>query len=828
MATSSRHPWLSVSGKLKCMSNPITGELDVSGLMCEVIDADGGATAIFAKSPDHTTWMTSDISHSATTALDVRSTTGWPTTGSLWVDSETIVYSGVTATQFTGLTRGALTSLAQGHYIGTASAARYPEVTSSIASIGGCRARLYVYGENDDPQGNGTQIWLGVVTKHPSFDGKAWRIAIDPITSILSKTLAADMQEPSKPRGIKYDWANRFSVTFERGDTGARLQVSFPNSASDRGFFENNDDFASYFNGLASAEITSEGWTSINAQIRVVPSGDDGYVIGVVSDSTIISVVQSSGFIDPVFLGPPTTITGGPVSPYVSGAEYYFVGQPSSVAGAGSVPRGYLGLSAYSAASDLAPEFPLGEIFIGGATVSSEIDMVAGSWKAFFYDESEDVSSILETRPATNSLILDLAYPPGFDGAVYRAHAWTASSLPELRLGRTYVADSTLHGALFSIINLAPTLLNKGGVPDLRSGDLDDSWTLLDTTSQPRVISSRRFTSLSDAELMTVVRNDLLLAGFMMGTSNQGKIAIAPIRNIVDTEAVAFEVAHPVVTEGVPTWEPTAYGMVNQVAVSRGYNGLEDEYTAQRLIIQNVAQFGRNPRPRTVTIEPKSTPAGPVESYAECVEVAQRVFSAYAGPYAIVNLKAPLAVYDTATIGAVGSITSPHLPDYESGTRGVTAKRMQVTGREVDLNKGVVTLRLYAPTNMAGGYAPGARITAESNVSGDTWDLTLSSVYLDSGTDAADWFLTSDIVTARAWDSTSTTTFDGTVLSSVGLVVRVLFTGSAAGLTTGTWFLTSRLASSAISATQARYAFLGDASMEVAFVSGTRPARRFA
>jgi cysteine-rich repeat protein len=67
--------------------------------------------------PTTFTTLSAALTATATTA-SVVSTTGYPTSGVLLVDSENIAYSGVTATSFTGLTRGALGTTAAAHASG--------------------------------------------------------------------------------------------------------------------------------------------------------------------------------------------------------------------------------------------------------------------------------------------------------------------------------------------------------------------------------------------------------------------------------------------------------------------------------------------------------------------------------------------------------------------------------------------------------------------------------------------------------------------------------------------------------------------------------------
>lgn len=835
MATATRFPWLSVrGGKLRCSSNPITGDLDVSGLQARIIDPQGGATAIFSGPPPNVTWLTAEVSPTAVT-IPVRSTTGWPSSGYLWLDSECIAYAslGGGGTSFDGCTRGALSSLAQTHYVNVGASQRYPEVTSSIVSIAGCRARLYVYGQTDDPQGDGSLIWIGVVTRHPTLAGPTWSIPIDPVTSVLNRSLASDLEEPTTARGIKYDWSNRFNITFQRQSNFDTLSVVAPQTGTYAvgGFFESNEEFANALNPIIAAQIVAQGWDAFGCSIRIIPT-PNSYMIGITQDgSELVDVnYQAQTDIDPVFAAKPTDIDGAAVASYSSGVEYYWRPTTASLAGAGSVPRGFLGYSdvGVGGAVSLADLYPVNELFIAGAEVGSSVDTLSIEWMEHGrFPKSETTPLVLDSDPVANSLFLDESFAPDAGVLPGRAHAWTAASAPKIRLGRTYTESGNIFTALVRIIGLAPTLLNAGSVPDLRAGDLGDGWNAIDGSEQPRIVRARRFTSFNEVSLMEVVRHELLLAGFMLGTDNTGKITIAPIRAPAQTELPDVTIDSVLVSDSLPVWEPSAYGMVNQVAFSRGYSALEDDYTVGRVTVRNVAEFGRNPTPRTAKIEPKSVPAAGVETQDEVLEVAQRLFAAYSGPYAVIRVDVPLTAFTNATIGAVVALTSRHIPDPDTGTMGVTARRCIVTGREVNLDTGAVSLRLYTSTSPIAGYAPEALILSEVNTSGNIWALTLDPQYFPSGTTAADWFLVGHVVRVRLWDSTTATTQDGTVTAAASNVVTVSFAGAVA-LGAGEWFLTFEQSNATLAASQYAFAFLGSSDMKVTKGAAEEPARRFA
>jgi len=66
---------------------------------------------------DYTTTLSGDINQSVTT-INVVSTTGFSTSGAIIIESEIITYTGITATSFTGCTRGAAGSSSTSHLTG--------------------------------------------------------------------------------------------------------------------------------------------------------------------------------------------------------------------------------------------------------------------------------------------------------------------------------------------------------------------------------------------------------------------------------------------------------------------------------------------------------------------------------------------------------------------------------------------------------------------------------------------------------------------------------------------------------------------------------------
>jgi hypothetical protein len=838
MATATRFPCLSVRGtKLKSIANPVTNDLDVSGFAVRIIDKDGLATASFGAFPTQRTWITADVTDSAT-SIAVRSTTGFPSTGTIWLDSEAITYTSVTgggSPSFNGLTRGALGSLAQYHYITSLGSSRFPEVTNRPVSMAGCRGKLYVYGQNDDPQGDGTLIWQGIVTRHPTFAGSSWQISLDPITSVLDRTISADLAEPATPRGIYYHALAPFKIRFIRPDVVSVIQVSFPLSATDRGFFESNEDFCSYLSDKIEDAVDAS-WSGNAISIVAVADGASSWHLEISTDGTIVEIYEQPGVIDPTFSALPYTADGLQVGtaavPWGADEAYAYWPTTASALGAGSVPRGYYGSAVDVPLPEaLAESFAPRRIYLSSPiALSTLVDACQIHWQSFsYFDEITHTPSITTTDTGDNFVEFAADSSTGaFPMPI--AKAFTSASIPEIRFGRTFTDGGSVWTTLSAIITAAPVGINAGGVPDLRSSDFDSaSWDDLDELSQPRIVRSRVFKSFSDVSLAELVKAELSLAGYFLSITATGTISISPIRNVVQTTRADWTLDGPLVSDGVPTWEPNAYGVVNQIQVRRGYDGIEDEYSLATVIVRNVGAFCRNPRPRPLVIEPKSVPAGNVaETYAEIVELSARMFSVFSAQYAKISISAPLTHFVTAVGGSVGSISTTLLPDGYTGSRGVEDLKVTTVGREIDLDSGNVAIKCVAVLNNATGYAPQSLITAESNISGNTWDVTLQdSGYLPSGTTADDWFLAGDVVLARLWDSTTGTTLSGTVASATANVVRVTFSASAAALTSGDWFLSYGNSSGLLQSAQFAYCFLADSTGLVDNAGAMVPADSF-
>jgi hypothetical protein len=140
-----------------------------------------------------------------------------------------------------------------------------------------------------------------------------------------------------------------------------------------------------------------------------------------------------------------------------------------------------------------------------------------------------------------------------------------------------------------------------------------------------------------------------------------------------------------------------------------------------------------------------------------------------------------------------------------------------VVGRELDLMGGVIELTVMLSTRRIAGYAPSALVTGQTNTSGNTWAITLSSSYFVSGDSAANHMLAGDVVEVYRFDSLTAGVVAGTVASAAANVVTVTFTGVWVP-STDEWVLThSRTFGGADTANMARYCIEADPTGRVNF-----------
>jgi hypothetical protein len=241
-----------------------------------------------------TTAVSGGTLSSVNTTVTVTSTTGFTTTGNILIDSETISYTGVTGTTFTGCTRG-LSGAGSGAATTHANGASVVQSTSFIgwgssATVGiGVQLRLWSqsnFGEDliFNPRGGALYYWANSATANTFNRG----VYLGPSQSIVTKagTITTDAYCPTIANFVLVSDASRFVLVFGCNDYGSTTQDPLLIRWSDQ------ESFATWY----SAATNQAGSYRLSHGSQIVTAIQTRQEILVLTDAAIYSMQ---------YLGPP-------------------------------------------------------------------------------------------------------------------------------------------------------------------------------------------------------------------------------------------------------------------------------------------------------------------------------------------------------------------------------------------------------------------------------------------------------------------------------------------------------------------------------------------
>lgn len=822
--TPPRYRGLSMSGfKISEQVDPLRATISAKGFTAVFVDDQSTMrwASQFASKPTRVTYLNADLTGGETTTITALDSSLFATSGYVWIGAEAIAYaSKASSTAFTTLTRGSLGTSAAAHYTGNGRDLRFPEITNRPRTLIGQRASVYAYGAGDSPTGDGTLIWRGVVAGDPAYEGGAWSLLIDPITSLLDQELGADLAEPIAPRGIYLP-----SVGVEGSVLGVAVQSRFrlnliesssttppvpiggvtieiPETGSSEYFWETQEEFVEYLNTLIASATSS-----FQSTIRAVSDGPDGYHFQVRTGATARYVtIGNAGYIgptEPVFEPSLVTVDGAPVDAVTTNADYYLrASGRQDIPGAGTVPRGF-----FRAISG--GEVPLNRIYLGGAVgLTSTITAALITWQDPEGDRSYSISSI---ESSTRSVLLSRDYTSGPTGDApvgwpASVRIYTREQLPEIRLGRR-LATGSVGDLVNTVANASATQVNQGALPDLRLTDVElGSWLSLSYDDQPSMVRDRRYWSWTPRELKELLSEELKLAGYYPYITSTGTIGVRRLELAPPTRQGTRT---PTVLSGgeagFPTYERSSFGKHNTTRLHTGYSFTEDDHEGPPIVFRDVGSFSQSPMARVLEIRPYSEYAGGIEPYDEVVALGARVSGVFGGPYQTVVIAVPLKDF-SVVVGDTVFLTTRHVPDSD-GTMGVSERPAIVIARQWEPRASVGRLTLLLTDLNIAGYSPEAVVSSQSNTSGNTWAITVGTTeFPASPFNTADmWFEAGDLVRVWELDDATSTLVSGTVVSASGNVVTVTF-GSTWTPGSSTWVLAYDLSSTPWQASQDKYA----------------------
>lgn len=243
-----------------------------------------------------TTAVSGGTLSNSNTTVTVTSTTGFTATGRILIDSETISYTGVTATTFTGCTRG-LSGAGSGAAATHANGAAVVQSTSFIgwgqsATVGiGVQLRLWSqsnFGEDliFNPRGGAMYYWANSASANTFDRGQL----LGPSSSVITKsgTITVDAYCPTVANFILVSDASRFVIAFGVNDSVAGSTVQDPLLI----YWSNQESFATWYPAITN----QAGSYRLSHGSQIVTAIQTRQEILVLTDAAIYSMQ---------YLGPP-------------------------------------------------------------------------------------------------------------------------------------------------------------------------------------------------------------------------------------------------------------------------------------------------------------------------------------------------------------------------------------------------------------------------------------------------------------------------------------------------------------------------------------------
>lgn len=784
-------------------------------------------TEQFYKRPTYSSWLSEDTT-SSSAGIGVLDTGSVVADDILHIGMEAFKVGSVVdpPPSFGGCTRGVWDTDAWAHYSEDGEDTIRVEVTDWPRAMTGRQVFVYAYGEGDLLSGDGTLIWSGKVADEPELqdDGVHWQLNVDNTARVLGQVIGENLEAPIAPRGVRYHPGCQLEVRIiERSGTdvvdGSSDSVRFIIGAesgtfgtSADSFYESQDEFCESLSDVIDTALGTAGFAS-SPTIRAVPD-ENGWHFEVTIDGTTpryIVIAASSpvdGDTNPAWV---VDAANDVVETVIGGEVVYVPWSTDGVAGARTVPRGMLGPanSAYlrNAGST--------KLYLGAGISASDI----GSLRFEFPADGSlpEASVILPLTDANDSeqsaTIAGWGSDPG--------RRYTAELLPELKPARVYVASGHVGDFVDALVTDAVSEMYRGNAPAVTSNDFNTSeWIsrIGDMATRPAV-SSRFFANGGEVELGDAIKHECRLVSAWIGFDSQGRMVPIETRTPVLTDPDVTEVE--ILRRPRPRQKKYGVGSAKGAIVKTGYQPTEDEWAGITHIIKDATALSRNPFAAMMEVEPRSRWHGgvrldgsPVDATRrrDIIESVEPIISMLGLPYAIVTFDTSLKAMDVLLGDGVKFTPSGHELPNPDGTRDPVEHVGMVVARTIDFQRARIQLKVFVAQQDYSGYAPAFGVTGQTNVSGNTWDLTcvIADPHLTGGstewgrsTDSiSDFISAGDEMQLYEWGVASPTVVDASVLSVSGSTVQV-----SASWTPGSskWVLRNG-ASANLTSAQRRYA----------------------
>lgn len=723
------------------------GTVSASGFTARIVDHERLWMPVFCRRPVRETFLTAEVSATATT-FAVSDSTGF--TGGMYVHigSECVrVNSAPTPTSIT-VTRGRFGTDALRWRIDSTDGSVRPgwvRITDSPERLESRRARLYVYGDGDNPQGDGHHVWMGVVSTEPAMAGpNEWTFTIDSVMRKFEQPLGADLGASMRPRGIR-----RISplvgqiYSFATPPSLGGNSPEIVNYTLQPGFWETQEDFCDDLTTALMASATAMStWTS--PSIAAIPEGESGYHIRWTTNVAhrFINIAQyddrdeidgqigNNAYWSLVWSEEARILT----HIQTAGRTYRaLTAEQQGIAefpGARSVPRGVVIASGevVGGSSD-APT----RVYVGGdsalAATGQDVAIITipGSDGAPARSFSAPISSADNTD---RYIVL----------GAQETFRFTASLLPEIRQARYYARRTTVSGFLTALTTNFADYASAGIYPHITSQDVHPSTNgFLDLARSP-VLIGRNYMSTQPVRLDALMAEEIKAAGLMMVPNDVSGYVIPRRVNMpsnLQSGLSSITDADINLREGWPEWEAARFGTLHSVQFQPSFDPVAKAHYKPTYVVQDERARSLNPLGQTLSVAMfsewdsmfSSVGGERVQrllSETELYELFEPTLSLMGQPYQVIRIACTLRAAQFLP-GDPLLVTSAHVPDWTTGTLGVTDLPCLIVGRRREWDRGVVWLTLIAQGRGLVGYTPSHNVTVSG--SGDTRTLLFNSLF---------------------------------------------------------------------------------------------------
>lgn len=691
----------------------------------------------------------------------------------------------------------------------------------------GRRCFLYAYSTSDDPAANGTCIWRGIVARPPRMSsGLNWTILAEPITTVFDQTVGAGDSTSWHIRGIYHHSRVPMTVWFRCNDQIYPELSPFVGRIT--GFYETAADWAANVTGVLNAMIATEDASALTVLGFEMNAGQPAFV-GSITGEEFFSVVVKDALDGDTTAGSPAMDENGPAQnsgdiagrfsitcgdtsgdfkvfdcfyppfwEYPLPAARALLGDPQlaqfgpvdPVLGAATQVAALFGVEEHPPVQYQDPEdttWPNNRLYlqhVDGLEIDDTL-MVRNP-----DDEDEPpvmtITDVVAINGGDPGKFIDI--DTSHMGALYFSDE--SSMVRVVRYGEGNDNWATF---MESIVARAPEA-NLGLTPYITSSDVNSAaWSALwDVYPFHDYWRYRTYRFVKPISVKDVLQPEFRVTGWMGRLELDGRFGVCQMPFVsssrtADHTLTDDEILLP--AEGMygafPTWEAQRDGLINIVFLQLGYSPLTDEtnplfdYTLR--MTQSISEHKSGEKAKQ-DIVPKSTPSGSYSlkkrlertpSAQELSNMIMPYLQTLSQDYAIVTVAVPFSKFNVLC-GDIIEVTSAYIPN-GLGSRGVIGKKAICVGREWDLDPknnrmGMLTLWFPRDSGKTAGYSPTGRITGQSNTSGNTWTLTMSSANSfniawseSSDGNVAKHFGVSDAVALYEVDTTSPAIVYGTV-----------------------------------------------------------------